>query len=98
MARKIAPLYPLEQQILTDLGSRLKAARERRQMKVETLIEKADISRQTLFRAERGEASVAIGIYFRILAALGLHGDFQALALDVNHVTMAHVESLQLPG
>ncbi len=58
--------------LLCALGSDLRAQRKRLRLSATALAEAADISRVTLHRIERGEASVTIGAYFNVAAALGL--------------------------
>lgn len=82
MARTTPPIYPSQQKQLVAFGERLRLARLRRELGVETIAERSGISRVTLYRAERGEPSVALGIYLRILAALQLESDLDQVALD----------------
>lgn len=46
------------------------------------MAQRAGISRSTLVRVERGDAAVALGIYARVLQALGLEGDLDHIAGD----------------
>lgn len=82
MPTKQPPMFPKQAQRLTALGERLRLARLRRQMSVETMCERADLSRMTLYRAEEGSPAVALGTYLRILSALKLDGDLDLLARD----------------
>jgi transcriptional regulator with XRE-family HTH domain len=75
-------LFASERALLTEFGERLRAARLRRKFSVETVAARAGISRMTLFRAEKGEASVSIGTYLRILEVLMLSKDIALLAKD----------------
>jgi len=75
-------MFPKQAQRLTALGERLRLARLRRQMSVETMSERADISRMTLYRAEEGHPAVSLGTYLRILSALKLDADLDLLARD----------------
>lgn len=68
--------------MLTEFGERLRLARIRRRIPVETLAERSSISRMTLHRAEKGSPSVSMGTYLRILAALQLQDDINLLAMD----------------
>jgi transcriptional regulator with XRE-family HTH domain len=54
----------------------------RRANSVETIAERASISRKTLYRVERGDPAVALGIYARVLQALRLENDLAAVAAD----------------
>jgi transcriptional regulator with XRE-family HTH domain len=82
MPAKQPPSFPAEKKLLTDFGERLRLARLRRQVTIDTAAARAGISRMTLYRAERGESAVAIGTYLRILASLRLEGDLALLARD----------------
>jgi len=67
---------------LVNLGERIRLARLRRGLSAETVAERSSISRMTLHRAEKGLHAVALGAYFRIMAALQLQDDFNLLAKD----------------
>jgi len=75
-------LFPSLQRQLAGLGERLRAARLRRRYTVQTVCKRADISRQTLYRAELGDPAAALGTYARILKVLNLDGDLALLAKD----------------
>lgn len=68
--------------MLSALGERLRLARLRRQLTTTAIAQRVGISRTTLYKVEAGEPGVTLGTYLRILAALGLDGDFNALAAD----------------
>jgi len=82
MTRKKQIIFPAENKLLAAFGERLKIARLRRNISAEAIAARSNISRMTLYRAEQGEASVSMGTYFRILAALHLQDDINALAAD----------------
>lgn len=82
MPSKKQPIYPSERKILEAFGERLRLARLRRKISAETLAARSSISRMTLHRAESGAASVSMGTYLRILAALHLTEDINLLAQD----------------
>lgn len=75
-------MYPAQRKALLALGERLRLARLRRQMSLETACERAGISRMTLYRAEQGSPAVALGTYLRILCVYKLEGDLDLLARD----------------
>lgn len=75
-------LYPRQTKLLTELGQRLRAARLRRRFTASLVAERADISRQTLTKVERGDPSVTLGTYVRVLVAVGLDGDIAFVARD----------------
>lgn len=52
------------------MGEQIKLARLRRNLSVDLTAERAGISRATLWKVEKGDPSVAIGIYASVLHAL----------------------------
>lgn len=83
MSKKSVTLMPDTQKILETMGTQIKLARLRRKLSVELVAERAGISRATLWSAEKGSPSVAMGIYAAILHALnGLDKDLLFIAKD----------------
>jgi transcriptional regulator with XRE-family HTH domain len=82
MARSTPVLLPRISRLLVGLGERLKQARLRRAYAGAIVAQRAGIDRKTLVRVERGDPAVALGIYARVMQALGLEGDIAALADD----------------
>lgn len=82
MNSKKVILLPKYQKIFDQLGENLKLARKRRKLTTEQVAERAGIHRATLYRIEKGDSSVAIGIYFNVLKVLNLENDFSKLAMD----------------
>ncbi len=82
MNSKKAVLLPKYQKIFDAIGENIKLARKRRKLTVEQVAERAGIHRATLYRVEKGDPSVAIGIYFNIFRVLNLDKDFSQLAAD----------------
>lgn len=80
--KKSKPLYPRQQRAASELGARLRLARERRRMPAAELAERADTSRMTIYRLERGDTSVGLGVLVRVLGVLGLVDDLGAVARD----------------
>jgi transcriptional regulator with XRE-family HTH domain len=80
--KKSKPLYPRQQRAAYDLGARLRLARERRRMPAAELAERADTSRMTIHRLERGDPGVGLGVLVRVLGVLGLLDDLGAVARD----------------
>ena len=70
MGKKAVVILPVTLDILTQMGEQIKLARLRRNLSVELVAERADISRATLWKEEKGDPSVAIGIYAAVLHAL----------------------------
>lgn len=78
--RRPAP-WPLPvQHGLRRLGRELRAARLRRRIPVAVLAERAQISRATLAKIEKGEPGVSMGIYAKVLFVLGLLDRLAGLA------------------
>jgi transcriptional regulator with XRE-family HTH domain len=82
MARHAPPILPRLARLIAGLGENIKKARLRRTFSAETVAERAGITRKTLYRVERGDPAVALGIYARVLQALRLENDLAAIALD----------------
>lgn len=82
MPRKPPILFPQEQTLLAQLGERLKLARLRRTLSNAIVAQRAGISRTSLYKVEAGDAGATLGTYVRVLAALGLDSDINALAAD----------------
>ncbi len=82
MSRNAPPLLPRISRVLEALGSNLKLARLRRKFSAETVAQRAGISRKTMYRVEQGDPAVALGIYARVMQALGLEHDLSLLAAD----------------
>jgi len=78
-----APLaFPTESRLLADLGERLRLARLRRRLTATTVAGRCAISRPTLVKVERGDPSVTLGTYLRVLVTYGLDSDLAAVARD----------------
>ena len=82
MARQVPSLVPRLGRLLTGLGENIKRARLRRAYSSETVAQRAGITRKTLYRVERGDPAVALGIYARVLQALRLENDLGSIAAD----------------
>ena len=76
------PLLPAQKRTLFSFGENIKLARLRRDLSSEQVSERAGISRNTLIKIEKGDESVALGYYFRVLAVLGLDKDILEVAKD----------------
>lgn len=70
MKKKTILLFPDTIKILEQMGEQIKLARLRRNLSVELVSERANISRATLWSIEKGSPSVAIGYYAAVLHAL----------------------------
>ena len=82
MNSKKAILLPKYQKIFDGIGENIKLARKRRKLAAEQVAERAGIHRATLHRVEKGDPTVAIGIYFNVLKVLNLESDFSKIAED----------------
>ncbi len=80
MAKKTPHMYPSSQKETESLGLRLKDARLRRRFSMEVVCTRADISRPTLSKIEKGDSSVAFGHYVQVLRVLGLLADLAQIA------------------
>ena len=80
--KRTISLYPTSARTLRELGQRLKDARLRRRFSMDTVCARADISRPTLYKIEKGEPSVAFGAYVQVLRVLGLIDDLALIAKD----------------
>ncbi|MBQ6253489.1 MAG: helix-turn-helix domain-containing protein [Bacteroidales bacterium] len=68
------------QRNLEVMGEQMKLARKRRGLSLATIAERAQCTQLTLMRVEKGVPTVSIGIYARVLYALGLDEDILLLA------------------
>lgn len=59
-------------QAIVKLGGDIAVARKKRRISTVSMAERAFISRGTLYKVERGDPTVSIGIYASVLAILGL--------------------------
>lgn len=82
MARTTSSQYPSVHRLLKDLGENIRLARLRRDFSMETVAERAGMSRTTLRGVERGDAGVTLGSYANVLHSLGLHEDLALIARD----------------
>lgn len=82
MSKSTVPTFPRAQKQLIALGLRLRLARKRRKLGTELFAERMGVSRETLRRLEKGDASIAMGTFMRALRVLGLDSDLDRLAAD----------------
>lgn len=76
-------ILPKTEEILTTMGEQIKLARLRRSLSTELVAERAGVSRASLWKVEKGDPSVAMGIYAAILHALNnLDSDLLLIAKD----------------
>lgn len=66
------PLLPAQQKVLTELGDRIRMARRRRKISMEDMAQRANLTRQTVAKVEKGDSGVSIGAYVKVLNGLGM--------------------------
>ena len=83
MKKAIYNILPATEEILRNMGEQIKLARLRRNLSTQLVAERAGISRATLWKIEKGEPPVAIGMYAAALHALNnLDKDLLLVAKD----------------
>lgn len=70
------------EQNLQIVGEQIRLARLRRDLSIAQIAKRASCSELTVMRVEKGAPTVAIGIYLRILFALGLDDSILFVAKD----------------
>jgi len=80
--KRQAVVFPKEMKILRQLGENIRLAMKRRKITQTMVAERTGLSKPTLRNIERGEPTVSIGHYLRVLAVLGLADDLGRVALD----------------
>ena len=70
------------EQNLRIVGEQIRLARLRRDLSIAQIAERVSCSELTVMRVEKGTPTVAIGIYLRILFALGLDESILLIAKD----------------
>lgn len=78
--RNKVAIMPETERNLAIMGEQIKLARMRRHYPVQVIADRAGISRATLWKVEKGDPGVAIGIYAKVLKAIGLGNDITLLA------------------
>ena len=82
MAKKSVLLEPNIEDKIKKMGQRIKKARLRRNISIESISEKAGISESTFYAIEHGASTVSLGAYAAVLAILGLDNDIDVIAVD----------------
>lgn len=82
MKNKRPILLPKHKRALEQVGEQFKLARLRRKLSMEQIAERANISKSTLWRIEKGDPGVSLGNYYQVLIALGMENDVLLLAAD----------------
>ncbi len=82
---------------LRKLGADIRAARLRRRIPMVIIAERAQISRATLDKVEKGDAGASIGAYASVLFALGLADHLGEVASLQNDPVGQRLEAQALP-
>lgn len=82
---------------LTKLGADIAIARRKRKLTVEMMAERMGVSPGTYLRVEKGNPSVALGVYAMALFALGLGGVFGDLVDPKNDDQGLLLDEQRLP-
>ena len=82
MGKASPVLLPRLMRNLADFGLKLKMARLRRKFTAESVAQRAGITRSTLVKIEKGDPSVALGSFARVMQVLRLEDDLLKLATD----------------
>ena len=77
-----AVLLPQQEKMLEQVGYQIRMVRQRRKISVNLVAERAGVSRQSVWAVERGNASVSIGIYLKVLHAIGFDKDLLKICAD----------------
>ena len=80
--KTIPALQPRLVRLLQTVGEQIRLARLRRHISAALLAERANISRSTLWKIEKGNPTVSMGTYLQVLFVLGLESDILQLAKD----------------
>jgi DNA-binding XRE family transcriptional regulator len=96
MHQKLTQPLPA-QRALRKLGTDIANARRRRRISTSLMAERADISRTTLVKIEKGDSGVSIGSYATVLYILGMIDGLSDL-IDLKNDTLGiELEEEQLP-
>lgn len=82
---------------LRKLGQDLRDARRRRRVPTAVLAERASVSRATLVKIEKGDPSVALGLYATVLFVLNMTDRLADLADVKNDAVGLQLEEENLP-
>jgi transcriptional regulator with XRE-family HTH domain len=92
------PLLPLAvRRALAQLGADIQRARKRRRLTTAIVAERANISRPTLGRVERGDPAVSLGIYATVLWVLGLDDRLAKIAASEADLVGIALQDERLP-
>ena len=84
-------------QALIKLGEDITIARKKRRISTTSMAERAFISRGTLYKVERGNPTVSMGVYATVLAILGLVEGLGQVADRRDDILGLDIEEDRLP-
>lgn len=97
--RKVRPpLPPGVLEALGELGAGLRDVRRRRRIPLAAAADRALISRSTLYKVERGDPGVSLGIYATVLQGYGMLDRLAGLAEARFDQRGLALETARLPG
>jgi transcriptional regulator with XRE-family HTH domain len=79
---EILPILTLKQTPLQQLGERLSLARKRRGLKQTDLAKRMHTTARTLYRLERGDPTVSLGVLARMLEVLELERELDGVIAE----------------
>ena len=82
---------------LVKLGADIAVARKKRRISTVSMAECAFISRATLYKVEKGDPTVSMGIYATVLAILGLAKGLGEIADRINDPLGLDLDEEHLP-
>lgn len=82
---------------LAKLGADITVARKKRRISTVSMAERAFISRATLYKVEKGDPTVSMGIYATVLAILGLAKGLGEIADRINDPLGLDLDEEHLP-
>ena len=82
---------------LANLGGDIALARRKRRISTVSMAERAFISRGTLYKVERGDPSVSMGVYASVLSILGLVDGLAQTAERRNDLLGLDIDEDRLP-
>lgn len=82
---------------MENLGEHIRLARMRRRIRQDDMAKRICIAIKTYRKIEKGDPSIAIGLYLSALYMLGLHADFSLLASPERDRIGLMQEEMRLP-
>ena len=82
---------------LKKLGQDINDARRRRRINISLMAERANISRSTIFKIEKGDPSVSMGAYTSVLFVLGMNHRLEDIADSTHDLVGRRLEEENLP-